>query len=223
MGRSNPRANDCRSRDPRHDELRLFIALPVPDDAAHSVRDALGPLRDRFTTARWLDEPTLHVTLLFLGPTHHADVPRLRDAIDATAGLLPAYEARTTTGGGRVGHPRQGGLGVAWLNLDRGADEAAKLAVDLGARLGTGEGWPAKGHAAHITVARRATGDLVRALGEPGAFSPVSWIVDRIVLFASHLESSAARYEPLHVAPLSGPVADAEEPVNVGVPAAPPR
>ena len=65
-----------------------------------------------------------------------------------------AYDARTATGGGRVGHPRQGGLGVAWLNLDRGAEEAARLAVDLGGRLGTGDGWPAKGHAAHITVAR---------------------------------------------------------------------
>jgi 2'-5' RNA ligase len=202
-GRSNPRANDCRSRDPRHDELRLFIALPVPDEAAHEIRSAIDPLRERFPTARWLDEPTLHVTLLFLGPTRHAEVPRLRDAVDGAAAVLPAYEARTGTGGGRVGHPRQGGLGVAWLNLDRGAEEAARLAVDLGNRLGTGDSWPAKGHAAHMTVARRATSDLVRALGQPGAVVPVTWIVDRIVLFASHLDPAGARYEPLHVATLA--------------------
>lgn len=207
MGRLNPRSNDCRSRDPRHDELRLFIALPLPDEAAHAVREAIDPLRERFPTARWLDEPTLHITLLFLGPTRHAELPRLREAIDNSAALLSAYEARTATGGGRVGHPRQGGLGVAWLNLDRGADQAARLAVDLGVRLGTGDGWPAKGHAAHITVARRATTDLVRALGQPGAVAPVAWSVDRIVLFASHLEPSGARYEPLHVAPLRGPEA----------------
>lgn len=187
-GRSNPRSNDCRSRDPRHDELRLFIALPLPDEAAHGINDAIGPLRDRFPMARWLDEPTLHVTLLFLGPTRHADVPRLREAVDATAALLPAYEARTASGGGRIGHPRQGGLGVAWLNLDRGAEEAARLAVDLGSRLGTGNGWPAKGHVAHITVARRATSELVRALAQPDAVASVSWTVDRIVLFASHLD-----------------------------------
>src|SRR5690242_19535499 len=99
MGRSNPRSNDCRSRDPRHDELRLFIALPLPEDAAHAVRDAIDPLRERFPSARWLDELTLHITLLFLGPTRHAELQRLRDAIDATATVLPAYEARTSTGG----------------------------------------------------------------------------------------------------------------------------
>ncbi len=213
-GRSNPRSNDCRSRDPRQDELRLFIALPLPDEAAHGINDSIGPLRDRFPMARWLDEPTLHVTLLFLGPTRHADVPWLREAVDATAALLPAYEARTASGGGRIGHPRQGGLGVAWLNLDRGAEEAAQLAVDLGSRLGTGNGWPAKGHVAHITVARRATSELVRALGQPGAVASVSWTVDRIVLFASHLDSAGARYEAMHVAALSAPTAVGADPIN---------
>jgi 2'-5' RNA ligase len=213
MGRSNPRSNDCRSRDPRYDELRLFIALPLPEDAAHALRAAVDPLRERFP-ARWLDEPTLHVTLLFLGPTRPAELPRLREALDGAAASMPPYEARTGTGGGRVGHPRQGGLGVAWLNLDRGAAEAARLAIDLGVRLGTGEGWPAKGHAAHISVARRATGDLVRALGQPGAVPPVSWSVDRIVLFASHLDPAGAKYEPLHVAPLSGSVAASANPLS---------
>ena len=57
MGRSNPRSNDCRSRDPRGDELRLFIALPLPEEAALGIRDAVAPLRERFPSARWLDEP----------------------------------------------------------------------------------------------------------------------------------------------------------------------
>jgi 2'-5' RNA ligase len=202
MGRSNPRSNDCRSRDPRDDELRLFVALPLPEEAARGVCEALGPLRERFPTPRWLDEPTLHVTLLFLGPTRQAEITRLREALDAAAASMAPYEARTTTGGGRVGHPRQGGLGVGWLNLDHGADEAARLAVDLGGRLGTGVSWPAKGHAAHITVARRATAELVHTLAQPGAVPPVSWTVDRIVLFASHLDRAGARYEEVHVAPL---------------------
>lgn len=204
MGRSNPRANDCRSRDPRPDELRLFVALPLPEDAARGVVAALAPLRDRYPGPRWLPEPTLHVTLLFLGPTLESQIPRLRDAVDAAAELLGPYEARTSNGGGRVGHPRQGGLGVAWLNLERGANEAATLAVELGRRLGTGDSWPAKGHAAHLTVARRATVELVRALAQPDAVSPVAWTVDRIVLFASHLDGAGARYEPVHIAHLAG-------------------
>src|SRR3954453_13721203 len=118
MAHRNVPYSDRRSRDPDNDELRLFIALPLPEDAAHRLGEAVEPLRKRYPTARWLDEPTLHVTLLFLGPTREAEIPRIRDAVDGAAGLLSAYEARTGTGGGRVGHPRQGGLGVAWLNLD---------------------------------------------------------------------------------------------------------
>jgi 2'-5' RNA ligase len=204
MGRrARPWASDSgRRRDPGPDELRLFIAQPLPEDAASRLKDALRPMRDRFPGPRWLTEDSLHVTLLFLGPTPESDLPRLRGAIDAAALAVAPHQASTDSGGGRVGHPRQGGLGVAWLNLDQGADEAAQLAVELGSRLGTGDSWPAKGHAAHITVARRATTELVRALGERGAVEPVTWPVDRIVLFSSHLDAAGARYEALHVASL---------------------
>jgi RNA 2',3'-cyclic 3'-phosphodiesterase len=191
-----------RRRELAPGEQRLFIALPLSEDAAARLREALVPLRERFPAARWLSDETLHVTLLFLGPTRDEQVPTVREAVVVAAGLVPAFEARTAMGGGRVGHPSQGGLGVAWLNLDLGAAEAAHLATTLGERLGTGESWPAKGHAAHITVARRADRALVGALEEQGAVEPVSWHVDRMVLFASHLSSTAAHYEAVHVATL---------------------
>ena len=193
-----------RRREPGPDELRLFVALPLPADAADRLREALIPLRERFSGPRWLMDETFHVTLLFLGPTLESRIGSVREAVDAAAARVPSFEARTAAGGGRTGQPRQGGLGVAWLNLDRGASEAARLAIDLGERLGTGVSWPAKGHAAHITVARRASGELVRALAEPDAVAPVTWHADRIVLFSSRLGSGGARYESVHVAPLTG-------------------
>lgn len=131
-------------------------------------------------------------------------MPQLAAALDRVAARALPFELRTSRGGGRVGQPRRGGLGVAWLGLDRGADEAASLATTLSRELGTGDAWPAKGHAPHLTVARRATRNALRTLETPGAVPAVAWMADRIVLFESHLGPGNPRYEPLHVAMLGG-------------------
>jgi RNA 2',3'-cyclic 3'-phosphodiesterase len=176
--------------------------MPLPEPAVAALLAALAASRDRFPDVRWLGADTLHVTLLFLGDTDGSRIAPIREAVDATARAFTPFEAATGNGGGRVGHERRGGLGVAWLNLGRGADQVSAIARALSLRLDAGEGWPAKGHAAHVTVARRATRPLVRALELPGAVAPVSWDADRLVLFASHLGPSGPQYEPVHVAAL---------------------
>jgi len=174
----------------------------VPQSAAAAIADALAPLRQPHPQVRWLPPDSLHLTVLFLGGTPVARLPELRAALDDIAVHRHQFEIRTDAGGGRVGQPGRGGLGVAWLNLDRGADETAGLATALSERLETGTAWPAKGHAPHLTVARRATYQLVRALRDPGAVAAVTWTCDRVVLFASDLGHGAPHYESLHEARL---------------------
>jgi 2'-5' RNA ligase len=161
-------------------------------------------LRERNPQVRWLPPDSLHLTVLFLGGTLEARLPELRGALDEVATLQRPFEIRTDAGGGRVGQPGRGGIGVAWLNLDRGADETANLATALSVRLQTGTAWPAKGHAPHLTVARRATFQLVRALRDPAAVAAVNWTCDRVVLFASDLGHGVPRYDTLHEARLTG-------------------
>lgn len=165
----------------------------------------LAPLRDRYPGIRWLPPASLHLTVLFLGGTQESRLPEVRTALDQAAALQGPFEVRTDAGGGRVGQPGRGGIGVAWLNLDRGAEETARLATDLSVRLQTGMAWPEKGHAPHLTIARRATYQLVRALRDPAAVAPVTWTCVEVVLFASDLGHGAPRYEPLHVSRLNGP------------------
>lgn len=180
----------------------------MPADAAAALSNALAPLRDRFPHVRWLPPDSLHLTLLFLGATSRDRLAEISQALDQAATQQPSFVMRTGAGGGRVGHPGRGALGVAWLSLDRGAAETAHLATVLSEALQTGAAWPEKGHAAHLTVARRASRHLVDALrtaGQPDAVPPVEWASDRIVLLESHLGSGTPRYEPLHVATLTGP------------------
>jgi 2'-5' RNA ligase len=169
------------------------------------VVQALTPLRDEFPGVRWLPPDSLHLTLLFLGDRHPSGVPDIAAAVDAMAAAQAPFEIRTDGGGGRAGPAQRGGIGVAWLNLDRGADEAAALATDLGRRLDTGMAWPEKGHAPHLTVARRAPHSLIARLREPGAVPTVSWLQERVVLFQSDLGSAGPHYQTLHEARLEAP------------------
>jgi 2'-5' RNA ligase len=129
-------------------------------------------------------------------------VPDIAAAMDAAAAQQAPFEIRTDGGGGRAGPRQRGGIGVAWLNLDRGADEAAAMATNLGRILDTGMAWPEKGHAPHLTVARRAPHTLIARLREPDSVAAVSWLQDRMVLFESHLGSAGPQYEALHEARL---------------------
>jgi 2'-5' RNA ligase len=162
-------------------------------------------LRDEYPRVRWLPPDSLHLTLLFIGDTDPTRVPGIEAAMDEVAAAQPRFEMRTDGGGGRAGPAERGGIGVAWLNLDRGADEAAALATDLGRRLDTGMAWPEKGHAPHLTVARRAPHSLIARLREPGAVPTVSWLQERVVLFQSDLRSAGPHYEALHEARLEAP------------------
>src|SRR5438034_4707351 len=94
---------------------RTFVAAPVPDEAAARLWRALEPLRGRYPSARWAKLEQLHATLVFLGQTRAADVPRLEAALDASAANHAPFEVETIDAGGRA-DDRRGG--VAWLRLD---------------------------------------------------------------------------------------------------------
>ena len=188
---------------------RLFLALPLPAEAAAAVVRALAPVRASFPDARWLTVETLHLTLVFLGSTRPGRVADLARLVDAAAASHARFTVMTGLGGGRE---QPDGDGVAWLQLQRGGAETARLGARLEGEVaavpGTGGGAaraPRRSPSAHLTVARHASRELIAALarGEPHV-EPVTWVADRIVLFRSHLERSGAQYELMHVASLGG-------------------
>ena len=112
------------------------------------------------------------------------------------------YRARLDTGGGRA----RRGEGVAWLGLSAGAGELIELAAAVAegcpTDITTGPP-PRRTPGAHLTVARKADEELVRALREQAqGVLEAGWTVDRVQLVRSHLEPGGARYETLHEATL---------------------
>jgi RNA 2',3'-cyclic 3'-phosphodiesterase len=189
--------------------LRLFVALPVPEDAARGIEAVLAPYRSRFPGARWLPPGSLHLTLLFVGAAPSAGVPDLAALVQGVARASDAFVVRTGPGGGRA----RDGDGVAWLGLREGASRVMALVEACATACPPGltpAGRPARpARSAHLTVARRADPALLRALRDE-ALGPlgVTWTADRVSLCRSHLGPGGARYEVLSESPLGAASGD---------------
>jgi RNA 2',3'-cyclic 3'-phosphodiesterase len=196
------------ARDPAsHEEvrpLRLFVAVDVPRRAKDDVAAATLPFRDRIPSARWTRSDGWHVTLKFLGTTWPRLVDRVRQAVAESAREAQPFETALT----EVGvFPSQRRARVVWVGLSDPEGRFADLARSLDEALAEDFDAEKRPLTPHLTLARlqpprdlaEFTPDLV---GTPVESPP--FIVDRLVLYRSHLSPKGATYEPLLSAPLEG-------------------
>ncbi len=156
---------------------------------------ALEPVRAAFPDTRWVSADKLHLTLVFLGQTDPERVPALSAAVDAVAWRRASFEISTGDGGG-LPNGRRGG--VAWLRLDQGGPQVARLALELDEGMGSGTYDERHRPRPHLTVARRVDGRFITALRDMASSIDVSWRADRLVLFRSQTGPGGSRYEELH-------------------------
>jgi len=126
----------------------------------------------------------------------------VRDAIDRVARSLPAFDVTLGSGGGRS----RRGDGVAWLDVDRGVAEITRLAASLEDAIGWRGGSRPSGQRPHLTVARRASPELIEALSRTPPLPPIAWRVAEVVLFRSHPGRAGATYERLHESVLTSTI-----------------
>jgi 2'-5' RNA ligase len=184
-----------RSTRPQAKALRLFVAVEVPDAAKAAAADAVAGLRERFPKARWTPPENQHVTLAFLGRTWPRLEAWVRERIaEAATGLAP-FEVRLDTLGAFRAPSR---ARVVWVGLHDeppGALEGAAAAVQ--GALESEFPRDRRPFSAHLTLARS---DPPLTLTEEDLAVPVrsiAWRVDRVILFRSHLQRPAPRYEAL--------------------------
>jgi len=165
----------------------------VPEPAAIALWSALDGLRANHPGARWAKREQLHATLLFLGQTDPAQVPRLADAMALTAAQHAQFSATTTIAGGRF-DDRRGG--VAWLVLDDRQRRLRNLARELDWRAGSNV-YAHSRPRPHITIARRIDERLLADLHAAADELHASWTFERMVLYRSHADPGGSRYEAL--------------------------
>ena len=208
---------------------RLFIAVPLAEEARANVEALVGEVRsalrsgrdveqgretartsngrrERPTEVRWVRMDGLHLTLRFLGPTPAERLATLTSLIDAAAARHPPFHVEIGGGGAfpSAARPR-----TLWLGIATGQDELKALADDVSTRL-EAAGWPldARPFRGHLTLGRsdgRLDGpETVRLLVERAERFRTRFEADRLVLFESVTGGGPARYEPVHATPLKG-------------------
>ena len=189
-----------RAARPEARPLRLFVAANVPEDVRASLDHAIAPLRERIR-GKWVPMRNWHVTLKFLGSTYPRLVDWVTDSAREVAAQSEPFDSSLTELGA---FPNERRARVLWAGLEDPSGRLATIAATLDEVLAREFKAEKRPFTAHLTVARfDPTVPLAGEL-EAIAVSSERFRVDRIVLYRSHLQRPAPRYEPLGEFPLGG-------------------
>lgn len=176
--------------------LRVFFALPLPDDLGRTVATLQRTLERKARGLRWTPVENVHVTLKFLGNVQASDVRVLSEGLEQLTAGLPALTARATALGA---FPSTRRARVFVLELGEPGGRIAELAKaldELAGRVGVlAETRPFR---AHVTLARARPPLDLRELTSAAAFAPVPVTFDRVRLYRSTVGRAGSRYDVLH-------------------------
>jgi 2'-5' RNA ligase len=178
---------------PRGETLRLFVAVPVPDDVRHAVVAAAAPLRRQAPRLRWIDPVRWHLTIAFLGWTKAGLLVPVEEALAAVAAETRPFQLGLDGGAGAFRS------GVLWAGLVPSPSLAA-LAERVQARLAPlGFAFEQRSFHPHLTLARAPRGVRVPAHLPAVYEGPACrWAVDHIELQRSRVARAGATYELQH-------------------------
>jgi 2'-5' RNA ligase len=179
--------------------VRCFIAAELPPE----VKAAAGLLAEPFVRmiagARPADPAAMHFTLRFLGEIGEGEAAGIGSALDALTG----FGAFPVTLQGLGAFPRPEAARVLWTGASApGAGKMCALARLASAaadsvKPGQNEDRP---YVPHVTLARfRTPASLARielfSLTRENVIG--ACLIDKVILFRSHLRPAGAEYEPL--------------------------
>jgi 2'-5' RNA ligase len=180
-------------------QLRLFVAVDLPDDVRDALAAAIAPLRELLPTARWIPPESWHITLKFLGSAPAAAVEEVASAVGEAVGEHTAFRARLS---GVGAFPSASRARVVWAGVEGRHEELAALARSVDRALEFAFPKEERPFAAHLTLARLK--EQARLPDELAALDVTSrpFRVGAVRLYRSHLGRPHARYEVLGQLPL---------------------
>lgn len=174
---------------------RAFIAIDLPAHVRRALYDVGRALDEAVTDVRWVREPSLHLTLRFLGDVEEALVPAVLAGLESVAAKHPAFDLHLDEVGA---FPRDRKGRVVWVGVSGAVERLANLQAEVEASVRSlGFEAEKRPFTPHITIgrSRQRRGGFSLPAQRPrpeGAFP-----VNRLVLMASELAPGGARYTPL--------------------------
>jgi 2'-5' RNA ligase len=184
--------------------LRLFIALPIPEQAKHKLGVIIEECRQHGGSVKWVKPENMHLTVRFLGDCNESIVPALKQLLDQAATDSKTAAAVIDHLGGfpNLRQPRViwAGIGTDTTELEKMAHQVEMMVRDL--RFPEEK----KKFNPHLTLGRvrnPPTGlapllDYLQNI----QMEPIESSLSELVLFKSTLTPRGPIYERLHEAKL---------------------
>lgn len=189
---------------------RLFVGVPLPDDAAAAVVSIVDAVRGRglptgARDVRWVRLDGLHLTLRFLGPTPDEMIPRAAEAVRTAARSADGAVDLELAGTGSFPSPHR--PRTLWIGIQDATGGLTALRTGLEDAL-VAAGWPPDDRPfhPHLTLARAdgiAVGPLVAdRLAAAVGQARIAARIEQVGLFESVTGGGPARYVPVDLARL---------------------
>lgn len=184
------------------EEIRVFIALPVPEDVADPLMAEQDRLRKSGFKFHGTRRDDLHLTLLFLGEIPVAKVDELTRALEGVATRTACFDL-THRGLGYFTKGEDAEPFVIWAGCGSGWKPLADLADAVSEASGKVGLPPRRGSfRAHVTLGRptdSSQGDsLKKDLDSRRQVELGGEHVSRFVLYRTLKNGTAASFQPLH-------------------------
>lgn len=174
---------------------RVFLAVPLAEYFLSEIRLLLDQIR-QVKGIKWEPPEKVHITLHFFGPTEDSSLKPIRQAvIEITQQVVP-FDL-SINGIGFFPNPRR--PRIIWLGIGGQTARLIALQGELEQRLQE-QGFASENRSfhPHATMGRVKEGGVSVASLQQFSFPPTSLrLIDRIVLYQSHLEASGSQYEIL--------------------------
>ena len=185
--------------------LRAFVAVPIPDAVALFLMQIQGRLQLPGRNIRWVAAKNIHLTLTFLGDVDPSRVSAIAAQMDAAANVTTAFSL-TAKGVGVFPDLRR--ARVLWVGLVGDLDRLKAIQATLESGLES-EGFKraSRGFGAHLTIGRIRRRIEAQVIGE--SLAPLKSVasdffrVDRLMLFKSMLKPNGPEYTLLHTSHLA--------------------
>ena len=189
--------------------LRLFVALALPDDVRAELRRVAGGMRAFAPRGvRWANVDGMHLTLRFIGSTPPGATGVLGETVVRAAEGVPPFALSLSDAGV---FPSRGAPRVLWVGVNGALDALANLRDRVESALAdAGIPRDERGFAPHVTLARvnaRLSRDESHALRDAVAgldVRRVAFTVGEVGLYHSGLLPTGAVYTRLASARLEG-------------------
>lgn len=185
--------------------LRLFIAVPVPEAIKRELVEAQKLLKKAAPSLRLVAPEGIHLTLKFLGDTPEERTAEINAIIGQAAAAVDAplrLTCRETGVFPNAANPR-----VVWAGLHGDIEALGRLARDLDREL-TKLGFPPekRGFSPHLTLARvkftKGLRDLEKARTAIEGREFGAFVGEKLALYRSELKPAGAVYTELFAASL---------------------